>query len=216
MTERVLVTGFEPFDGEYVNPSLEVLKPLSGWRPRGGIHVHTLKLPCVFGDALSVLDEGLHQLKPMLVIGLGQAASRSEISVERVAINVDDARIPDNAGRQPIDQAVVPGGPAAYFSTLPIKAIVTALREAGIPAGVSQTAGTFVCNHVFYGLMHRLAAQHSAARAGFFHLPCLPEQTSAGQGRAMSLETMVRGLRLAVETALSTATDLRVPGGALE
>ena len=155
-TPRILLTGFEPFDKDSVNPSWEVARALHG-ETIAGAQVHAVQLPCVFGAAMEVLDEALASLQPSLVISLGLAGGRSEITPERVAINIDDARIPDNAGKQPIDAPVVDKAPAAYFSTLPIKAMVRNLRDAGLPASVSNTAGTFVCNHVFYALMHRLA-----------------------------------------------------------
>jgi pyroglutamyl-peptidase len=136
-----------------------------------------------------------------------------DLSVERVAINVDDAPIRDNAEQQLVDEPIVRGGPAAYFSSLPIKAIVAALRAAGLPASVSQTAGTFVCNHVFYGLMHSLAAL-PAVRGGFIHIPYLPEQAARHPGAAsMSLEQMVEGMRVAVRTALAVELDLLGGGG---
>jgi pyroglutamyl-peptidase len=146
-----------------------------------------------------------------LVICVGQAGGRAAITPERVAINVDDARIPDNAGAQPVDRPVVRGGPAAYFSTLPVKAIVAALRAAGLPSEVSQTAGTFVCNHVFYGLMHALRKRKDL-RGGFIHVPFLPEQAQKGQA-SLPLEDMVYGVALAVETALRRKKDLRLAGG---
>jgi pyroglutamyl-peptidase len=159
-----------------------------------------------------VIGEAVARIKPAVVIAVGQAGGRVDLSVERVAINVDDASILDNALRQPVDEAIVPGGPAAYFSTLPIKAIVAALRAAGLPASVSQTAGTFVCNHVFYGLMHATAG--SAVRAGFIHIPYLPEQAAAHPGAAsMALAEMVRGLKIAVEVAVNTGQDVRLSGG---
>jgi pyroglutamyl-peptidase len=213
----VLITGFEPFGGERINPSQQVIEALHGWRPRAGVVVATRLLPCVFGDALRALDDALARERPALVIALGQAASRDAISVERVAINVDDARIADNAGAQPVDQPVIAGGAAAYFSTLPIKAIVAALREAGLPAEVSQTAGTFVCNHVFYGLAHAVAHAPRPLRGGFIHLPCLPEQTNALQGRAgLPLNAMIDAVRIAVRVALATSADTRQPGGAID
>src|SRR5690606_37700984 len=125
--------------------------------------VRSVLLPCVFGRALEVLDAAITRHRPSVVIALGLAGSRRDITVERVALNIDDARIPDNAGCRPIDQPVVAGAPCAYWSTLPIKAIVVALQEAGIAASVSQSAGTFVCNHVFYGLAHRLASRRGEA-----------------------------------------------------
>ena len=162
----VLVTGFEPFGGDAVNPSWEIAARLDGWMVRDSsgtdiARVRAVRLPCVFGESLEVLGQALARHRPVAGIGLGLAASRDDISVERVAINVDDARIPDNAGRQPIDLPVRTGAPAAYWSTLPIKAIVAALQAAGIPVSVSQSAGTFVCNHVFYGLAHRLARRQA-------------------------------------------------------
>lgn len=212
MSKTILLTGFEPFGGESVNPSWEAVRRLDG-ETLAGAAVAARRLPCVFGEALAVLREEMAALRPALIVAVGQAGGRPELSLERVAINVDDARIADNAGRRPIDRPVVPGGPAAYFSTLPIKAQAAALRAAGIPAVVSQSAGTFVCNHVFYGLMHALAG--TPARGGFIHIPYLPEQAAAHPGAAsMSLETIVAGLRLALETALTATTDIVETGGA--
>jgi pyroglutamyl-peptidase len=210
----VLLTGFEPFGGEAVNPSWLVAQALHG-RSFGDARVHSVQLPCVFGRALDELDAALQATRPVLVLALGQAAGRTELSLERVAINVDDARIPDNAGRQPIDEAVSAGGPAAYFSTLPVKAVVAALHSARIPAGVSQSAGTFVCNHVFYGLQQRLAG--SGVRSGFMHLPLLPEQALERPDMpSLPLETMVSGTRIVIETALGFgAGDLRLGGGSV-
>ncbi|MCR1568918.1 pyroglutamyl-peptidase I, partial [Mixta sp.] len=136
-------------------------------------------------------------------------------TVERVGINIDDARIADNNGNQPIDEPIVPDGPAAYFSTLPIKAIVAGIREAGIPASVSQTAGTFVCNHVMYGLLHRLAQQGNNVRGGFIHIPYLPEQAVNHPGApSMAAQTVILALEMAVTIALRTEQDLRQAGGA--
>lgn len=211
-TSCVLVTGFEPFDRDTVNPSWEVAAALDGWVCEGAT-VHAVQLPCVFGLAAERLDQALQQWRPQLVVGLGLAGGRCEWQPERVAINCDDARIPDNAGRQPIDTAVVPGGPAAHFSSLPIKAIVQALRAAGLPASVSNTAGTFVCNHVFYALMHRLAGL-PGVRGGFVHVPCLPEQAARHPGMpSMALATQVEALRVTVRTALAVQQDIVAVGG---
>jgi pyroglutamyl-peptidase len=211
----VLLTGFEPFGGEAINPSWEIARALDGWECDGAT-VRTILLPCVFGDAMQRLDAALHQWQPTLVLSLGQAGGREGISVERVAVNVDDARIPDNLGRQPIDDAVVAGAPAAYFSTLPIKAIVHDLRAAGIAASVSNSAGTFVCNHVFYALMHRLATTPALARTrgGFVHVPWLPEQAqNRADVPAMALEAQIQAVRVAIRSALATQHDLRETGG---
>ncbi|GAA4336936.1 pyroglutamyl-peptidase I [Variovorax defluvii] len=211
---NILLTGFEPFDKEAINPSWEAVRALDGWRCEGAL-VHARRISCVFGAALRELDAAIDELQPVLAIGVGQAGGRSEITPERVAINVDDGRICDNAGCQPIDQPVVAGAPAAYFSTLPIKAMVRALRAAGIPASVSNSAGTFVCNHLFFGLMHRIATRPAPAlRGGFIHIPCLPEQAASLPGMpSMSLDTVVDALRIAVATALTVHDDVRETGG---
>lgn len=209
----LLLTGFEPFGGETVNPAWEIARSLDGALIEG-VRVRAWPLPCVFGAALRALDEALQAHAPVLVLALGQASGRCDLSVERVAINVDDARIPDNAGAQPVDEPVLPGAPAAYFSTLPIKAMVAGLRAAGYPASVSQSAGTFVCNHVFYGLQHRLAG--TAVRGGFMHIPLLPEQAARHPGQpSLPLSTLVEGTRLALALALRTREDVREQGGTI-
>lgn len=215
MSANLLLTGFEPFDQDPLNPSWEVARALDGWW-HGGATVRAVQLPCVFGDAVVRLEQAMQQWQPELVVCLGLAGGRGEITPERVAINVDDARIPDNAGRQPVDQAVATGGPAAYFSTLPIKAMVRAMRAAGVPSSVSNTAGTFVCNHVFYALMHRLAAHGSSARGGFIHLPTFPELAARYPGMpSMALDTQRQGLQIALGTALELREDVREAGGQL-
>jgi pyroglutamyl-peptidase len=215
MKARVLVTGFEAFGGETVNPSWQVAQALRG-EVVAGHAVEAERLPCVFGAARAALAAAIERTQPALVLALGQAAGRSDFSVERVAINVDDARIADNAGARPIDEPVIGGAPAAYFSTLPIKAIVAALRAAGLPASVSQTAGTFVCNHVFYALMHALTAR-PAVRGGFVHLPLLPEQAAraATAQPSLPLATLIAGTRIMLTTALEAAHDLKLAGGTI-
>jgi pyroglutamyl-peptidase len=148
-----------------------------------------------------------------VVVAVGQAGGRPDVTVERVAINVDDARIPDNAGCSPVDEPVVDGGPAAYFSTLPVKACVAAMTEAGVPASVSQTAGTFVCNHVFYRVVHELVGR-PGARGGFVHVPFTPEQAAGTRHPSMSLVVAAAGLDAVVRTSLAVEDDLRVAGGA--
>ena len=207
--KTILLTGFEPFGGETVNPSGEIARALDG-RVVGKRRVVGAVLPCVFGAAKVELRQLVRAVRPELVICLGQAGGRAEITPERVAINVDDARLPDNAGAQPVDAAITTRGPAAYWSTLPIKAIVAALRAHGIPAAVSQTAGTFVCNHVFYGLMQTLRRRRGV-RGGFIHLPFLPEQTTTQP--SLPRATMTRGVTLAIETALNVRRDVRQTGG---
>jgi len=213
MMQTVLITGFEPFGGETVNPSWEVVKLLDGTIIDDS-RVVARQLPCVFGESLEVLNAAIDALQPSVVLAIGQAGGRVDVTVERVAINVDDARIPDNRGQQPVDVAIVPDGPAAWFSTLPIKAMVTALREAGIPASVSQTAGTFVCNHVMYGVLHKLA-DWPEVKGGFIHIPYLPEQAAAHPGApSMAAQTVKQALEIAITVALRQAHDIKVVGGA--
>jgi pyroglutamyl-peptidase len=207
----VLVTGFDPFGGSPTNPSWHAVHALHG-REIAGHRIIGAEIPTVFGASLQRLEALLHEHRPQLVLCTGQAGGRTALSLERVAINVNDARIPDNAGAQPIDVPVVPDGPAAYFTTLPVKAMLQALVAAGVRAEVSQTAGTFVCNQAFYGLMHLLARpQWQGARGGLVHVPWLPEQ---GQP-SMRLEEIVRGLEIAIACALTTPHDIRKQAGAL-
>ena len=211
--KTVLITGFEPFGGESVNPSWEVVSGLDNVII-GGCRVVARQLPCVFGESLAVLNGAIDALSPSLVLAVGQAGGRTDITVERVAINVDDARIADNQGQQPVDVPVVADGPAAWFSTLPIKAMVMAMRNAGIPASVSQTAGTFVCNHVMYGLLHKLR-DAPAVKGGFIHIPYLPQQAAQHPGvPSMAAETVRRALEVAIATALQVESDIAVTGGA--
>ncbi len=208
--QPILLTGFEPFDGATVNPSAEIVRRLGGQKT-GRHAIEGVVLPCRFGAAMAALKREIRRLDPALVVCLGQAGGRTGITPERIAINVDDARIPDNAGRQPVDRPIVRRGPAAYWSTLPIKAIVAALQARGIPAAVSQTAGTFVCNHVFYGLMHALRRRRGV-RGGFVHLPWLPEQAGAGQP-SLPLDVMVDAIGVTLKVAMRRKKDLRVAGG---
>jgi pyroglutamyl-peptidase len=207
----VLVTGFDPFGGSAVNPSWDAVHALHG-RVIAGHRVIGGEIPTIFGDSLQRLEALLEEHQPKLVICTGQAGGRGAISLERVAINVNDARIPDNRGFKPIDVPIVPDGPAAYFTSLPIKAMLQALLDAGVRAEVSQTAGTFVCNQTFYGLMHLLAQpKWQGTRGGLIHVPYLPQQ---GQP-SMRVEEIVRGLELAIACALATKHDIRKEAGAL-
>lgn len=216
----ILLTGFEPFGGEVSNPSWAAAVQARALLEADGHNVAAVELPCVFGESINVLNAALARNRPELVICVGQAGGRARVSLERVAINCDDARIPDNAGNQPVDQEVVPGGPAAYFSTLPIKAALDALRVSGIPAEVSQTAGTYVCNHIFYALMHSLnmpsGTSGTAVRGGFVHVPYETHQVPRGNGTpSMPAGTMAAALAVVVRTALSTGSDISLPAGAI-
>ncbi|MCQ4083560.1 pyroglutamyl-peptidase I [Streptomyces sp. RB6PN25] len=210
---RVLLTAFEPFGGDSVNPSERAVADVVAVHPPG-VEVVSSRLSCVFSVALDELTAAVARTEPDVVICTGQAGGRPDVTVERIAINVDDARIPDNAGRQPVDRPVVEGGPAAYFSTLPVKACVAAARAAGVPASVSQTAGTFVCNHVFYGLMHLMATQRPHMRGGFVHLPYAPEQVTDRAQPSLPVTLAAEGLRAVVTAAASRTEDIVVAGGA--
>jgi pyroglutamyl-peptidase len=200
MKKTVLLTGFEPFNGATINPAWEAVRALKGWIEDDFI-VEILQLPCVFGFANRVLCGAVDEIKPDIVICVGQAGGRADLTVERVAINVDDAPILDNDGQQPVDAPIAPEGPAAYFATLPVKAIVGAMRERGLQASVSQTAGTFVCNHVFYGLLHHLQGRNTIG--GFIHVPYLPEQGTP----SMALGEIIEGLKVAVEVAVRGGSE---------
>ena len=210
---KVLVTGFAPFGGEAINPSREIAHALDGEIIAQHCFVGA-ELPTDVADSLAALDALLAKHRPALVLALGQAGGRSEISLERVAINLIDARIPDNAGAQPVDAPVVKNAPNAYFSTLPLKTMLLRLHAAGIPAALSHSAGTFVCNQVFFGLAHRLAAQYPRTRGGFVHVPYLPLQAARfANAPSMALETMIEAVRLGLETALTTRDDLHFAAG---
>ncbi|ARH89992.1 MULTISPECIES: pyroglutamyl-peptidase I [Streptomyces] len=211
---RVLLTGFAPFDGESVNPSWQAVRAAAD-EPPAGIEVSAVELPCVYGASVAVLRAAIEEARPEIVVCVGQAGGRPDITVERVAINVDDARIPDSSGAEPIDEPIVPGGPAAYFATLPVKACVAAVRAAGLPASVSNTAGTFVCNHVFYGLAHLLATELPGVRGGFVHVPYVPEQVTDRSQPSLPAAAVTRALHEIMVTAAHTRTDVRLAGGAL-
>jgi pyroglutamyl-peptidase len=199
---NILLTGFEPFGGEPINPSWEVARALHN-QAIAGATVQARRLPTSFGEAPEALALALAELRPSLVIALGQASGRPEVSIERVAVNLIDARIADNAGQRPQDEPVRAGAPAAYFSTLPIKAMRDALRAAGHPAGLSLSAGAFVCNQVFFELQHQLAGQR--VPSGFIHLPALPEQAARAQPSvpSMGLAAQIDAIRLALAVALA-------------
>ena len=209
----VLVLGFEPFGGETINPSAEIARHLDGELIVGHQLVGCV-LPVSFSDAPVQMAELLDHHRPELVIALGQAGGRAEISLERVAINLVDARIADNSGLQPIDVEVLREGPAAYFSSLPLKAMRARLQSLGIPVALSLSAGNFVCNQIFYWLAHLLETEHPGSRGGFIHLPWLSEQALSHPGEpGMALTTMLSGIRNAIECALRTSEDLHVAGG---
>lgn len=208
----ILLTGFDPFGGGANNPSWLIAQALHGQRIAGH-QVVAAQLPTAFGQSLQRLQSLLQEHQPSITLCLGLAGGRAALSIERIGININDARIPDNCGAQPIDTPVQAGGPAAYFASLPIKAMLRGVQRAGVPCEVSQTAGTFVCNHVLYGLMHMLQAQGvgpAGARGGFVHVPWLP-----GQGTpSLALRDMVRGIHAALWAAVLHQSDIALGAGA--
>nr|WP_194718695.1 pyroglutamyl-peptidase I [Pseudomonas typographi] len=208
------MAAFEPFNGEALNPSWEAIKTLQGYTAIPGLRIACQPLPCVFERALQVLEHALAALRPSVVIVVGQAGGRPDITLERVAINLDDAPMVDNAGQQPIDTPVIDGAPAAYFTTLPVKAIAQALHENGIPASLSYSAGSYVCNHVFYGLMHVLR-HRPRVRAGFVHVPYTPAQAAYYPGAPSMATTQVAdAMVITVKAALDDLQHLPLPTGA--
>lgn len=213
----VLLTGFEPFEQQDVNASWAAVRAVAEtWEETAdGAALVTATLPVSFARAPRRLAELLRDVRPTLVVAVGEAGGRAAVSVERVAVNVQDARIPDEDGAQPVDVPVVPGGVAAYFSSLPVKACLVALHDAGVPGEASNTAGTFVCNTIAYVLADQLAAGHApGARGGFVHVPRLPEQVPEGSV-SLGVEATAEGLRAVLRAALRTTGDLRLAAGTL-
>ena len=199
---KIIVTGFDPFGGETINPSIECVKALPEIE---GVELIRLELPTVFKESAKRLNEVINDVKPDAVLSVGQAGGRAGITMERIAINVDDARIPDNISQQPIDEEIQVEGEAAYFSTLPIKRIVKAIREAGISAEVSNSAGTFVCNHIMYQALFAATKADKPFKAGFMHIPFIPEQTA--DKPSLPLEESTKALQIAIETIRDYLND---------
>jgi pyroglutamyl-peptidase len=211
----VLVTGFTPFGGEAINPSWQIAASLPS--QIGDAVIERLEVPTEFGKAIKITTRAIDRLKPNVVLCLGQAGGRSALTLERIAINIDDAAICDNAGKQPIDKPIMPRGNAAYFATLPIKAMVAAMARKNLPATVSNSAGTFVCNHLLYGVLHHIDKKKYATRAGFMHVPYLPAQVVGKVGLAsMSLADMCLGVEAAIAAALIHKADVKLAGGTLD
>ncbi|WP_018659641.1 pyroglutamyl-peptidase I [Allofustis seminis] len=200
---KILVTAFDPFGNDQVNPALEAVKQLP--QEIAGAQIITLEVPTIFNTSAAVVKEAVDNYRPDVLVNIGQAGGRAGITPERVAINIDDAAICDNAGQQPIDQIIQPDGAAAYFSTLPIKAIVAALKAADIPATVSNTAGTFVCNHLMYQNLYLAQHEYPQMKAGFIHIPYMDEQlgTHQQQKPSLPLATLVKGLCIALEAIVT-------------
>ena len=205
---RVLVTGFGPYGKEKTNPTWEVAKLLDGKTIKGH-KIRGVRFKVSAKEISRKLPELIDSLQPKLVLNLGLAPGRTDITVERVAVNIADFSIPDASGRKPVDAPITPTGPAAYFASIPVKKVVRALLSEGIPASVSNTAGTYLCNFIMYTSLNHLARNGLDARAGFVHVPNLPGQAAEKyladktQSPSMSLETMLRGIEIAIKTSLS-------------
>jgi pyroglutamyl-peptidase len=200
-----LLTAIEPFGRNSLNSSMEASRLVAADLP-ADIELEVVNLPCIFGGSLTALRKAIVRVEPELVVATGQGGSRPDITIERVAINLDDAQGPDNLGNQPIDTPIIPDGPAAYFSTLPVKSCVAAIREAGIPVSISHTAGTFLCNHIAYGLAHLTATEFPGIRGGFVHIPFTPAQAAEREKRSsMASATAAEALRVLLRTAVNVA-----------
>ncbi|NJE11005.1 pyroglutamyl-peptidase I [Thermococcus sp. MAR1] len=197
---KVLITGFEPFGGEEINPSWEAVSGLPD--EIDGAEIIKRQLPVTFNGVRKILPRLIMEERPDVVILTGQAGGRPNITVERVAINVMDSKMPDNKGFAPEDEPVFEGAPAAYFATLPIKAIVRALREAKIPAGISNTAGTYVCNTAMFTALHTIAVAGMETKAGFIHVPFSHEQALEKPRPSMAVETIGKAFEVAIRTSL--------------
>ena len=210
---KVLVTGFDPFGGEKLNPALEAIKSLPS--EIQGAEVRWLEVPTVFYKSAKILEEEIRIYQPDIVLCIGQAGGRKGLTPERVAINQDDARIQDNEGNQPIDRPIQLDGPPAYFSSLPIKAMVQAIKEEGLPASVSNTAGTFVCNHLMYQVLYLVEKEFPTIKAGFMHIPYMMEQVvNRPTTPAMSLVDIRRGIEAAISAIIEHGDqDLKLVGG---
>ncbi|AYO29542.1 pyroglutamyl-peptidase I [Biomaibacter acetigenes] len=216
MNKIILLTGFEPFGGDSINPSLEIAKNLQG-KDFDGFIVKALEVPVRDTKCLNVMENAIKEYQPSVIISVGLAWGRSAISLERIGINTRDYPIPDNDGQQPINQPIDPEGPAAYFSTLPIRAIVKELRDSGIPAYISNTAGTYLCNQVMYGTLNYITKNQLPIKSGFIHIPYLSSQI-AQKGEiipSLPFETLVNSIEIAIKTSIRQQEDILLIAGAV-
>ncbi|SFN80238.1 pyroglutamyl-peptidase I [Proteiniclasticum ruminis] len=213
---KILVTAFDPFGGESINPALEAVKLMKD--NIDGAEIVKLEIPTVFRKSIDKVAEAIVKEDPDVVLSIGQAGGRFEVTPERVAINVDDARIPDNEGNQPIDVPIYEDGAPAYFTTLPVKAMVEAIRSAGLPSSLSNSAGTFVCNHIMYGVLYQIEKMGKNIRAGFIHVPFIPEQVARRPAPApcMSMVDIAKALEAAVSAIVKYDKDIVAVGGKID
>ena len=209
---KILVTGFDPFGGEPINPAIESVKRLPD--NIAGAEIIKLEIPTVRKKSLEKIEEAINEHNPDVILSIGQAGGRFDISIERVGINLDDFRIPDNEGNQIIDEPVFPDGENSYFVKLPVKAMVQNVQKNNIPASVSYTAGTFVCNHVLYGVLYLIEKKYKGKKSGFIHIPFLPQQVVDKRNMpSMELNTIVKGLTAAIEAIVKNNEDIKEVGG---
>ena len=209
---KILVTGFDPFGGEPINPAIESVKRLPD--NIEGAEIIKLEIPTVRKKSLEKIEKAINEHNPDVILSIGQAGGRFDISIERVGINLDDFRIPDNEGNQIIDEPVFPDGENSYFVKLPVKSMVQNVQKNNIPASVSYTAGTFVCNHVLYGVMYLIEKKYKGKKSGFIHIPFLPQQVVDKRNMpSMELNTIVKGLTAAIEAIVKNNEDIKQVGG---
>ena len=209
---KILVTGFDPFGGEPINPAIESVKRLPD--NIAGAEIIKLEIPTVRKKSLEKIEKAINEHNPDIILSIGQAGGRFDISIERVGINLDDFRIPDNEGNQIIDEPVFPDGENSYFVKLPVKAMVQNVQKNNIPASVSYTAGTFVCNHVLYGVLYLIEKKYKGKKSGFIHIPFLPQQVVDKRNMpSMELNTIVKGLTAAIEAIVKNNEDIKEVGG---
>lgn len=210
---KILVTGFDPFGGESINPSWEAVKLLPD--TIAGVQVVKQLLPCVFVKAGKVLDEAITANKPDMILCVGQAGGRTNLCMEKVGLNIMDGRIADNEGYQPIDVTIREDGETAYFTSLPIKAMVADMREAGYPASVSYTAGSYVCNYILYETLYLISKKYPGIKGGFMHIPFAPEQAANNKTNpaSMPISTIAKGLEVAIASAVQHKDDIKVNEG---
>lgn len=211
---KVLITGFDPFGGETINPAWEAVK---GIRDEiAGAEIVKMQIPTVVNKSIEKIHAKMKEIQPDAVISIGQAGGRFGVTPERVAINITDARIPDNEGNQPIDIPIFEDGDAAYFSNLPVKAMVQAIKDAGYPSVLSNTAGTYICNHVMYGILYYIQKEFPNARGGFIHVPYAVSQVVNKPGTpSMAIADITASLEAAIEAAVVNQTDIQAVGGAI-
>ena len=209
---KILVTGFDPFGGEPINPAIESVKRLPD--NIAGAEIIKLEIPTVRKKSLEKIEKAINEHNPDIILSIGQAGGRFDISIERVGINLDDFRIPDNEGNQIIDEPIFPDGENSYFVKLPVKAMVQNVQKNNIPASVSYTAGTFVCNHVLYGVLYLIEKKYKGKKSGFIHIPFLTQQVVDKRNMpSMELNTIVKGLTAAIEAIVKNNEDIKEVGG---